>query len=243
MQKAQPTVSVVIPAKNEERYLPILLKGLEKQTLKPVQIILADAQSTDKTRDIGRQHGCTIVDGGMPGPGRNAGAKVATGDILLFLDADVQIDNKYFIEAAVEEFEKKHFDIATPDIHLVSGRRLDKVGHDFYNFYVRMWGAWRPHAPGFCIFIRRSLFESIGGFDPSILLCEDHELAKRAGKRGKFGFLDSVSIGVTDRRLRRDGGFVVAVKYVLAEFHMVFLGPIRHNLFHYDFGYDDDRKK
>lgn len=243
MQQTARTVSVVIPAKNEERYLPILLGGLEKQTHRPEQIILADAQSTDKTRQIAEEHGCLIVEGGMPGLGRNAGAKIATGDVILFLDADVQINNKYFIEAALEEFNKKQLDIAAPDIHLVNGRLLDKIGHDFYNFYVRMWGAWRPHAPGFCIFIRRLLFEDIGGFDPSILLCEDHELAKRAGKRGKFGFLDSVSIGVTDRRLRRDGGFVVAVKYVLAEIHMMLLGPIRHNLFRYDFGYDEDKRK
>jgi glycosyltransferase involved in cell wall biosynthesis len=239
MQKAK-TVSIVIPAKNEERYLPLLLNGLDQQTHKPVQIILADANSTDKTREIGLERGCIVVEGGMPGPGRNAGAKIATGDVILFLDADVQINNKYFIEAALEEFDKKELDVAAPDIHLLYGTRLDRIGHDFYNFYVRMWGAWRPHAPGFCIFIRRNLFEEIGGFDTSVLLCEDHELAARAGKKGVFGFLNSISIGVTDRRLRRDGGFVVAVKYVFAELHMLILGPIRHNLFHYDFGYDED---
>ena len=238
---ATPTVSIVIPAKNEERYLPLLLEGLAKQTVLPQQIILADADSTDKTRDIARQHGCTIVEGGLPGVGRNAGAKIATGDVLLFLDADVQIVDPKFIESALNEFTAKHFDIAAPDVSLLSGRLADKFGHWFYNHYVRLWGAWRPHAPGFCIFMRRSLFEAVGGFDPSILLAEDHELAQRAGKQGKFGFLDSVNVGVTDRRFRRDGAFKVGAKYVLAEFHMLLIGPIRHNLFHYDFGYDDDR--
>jgi glycosyltransferase involved in cell wall biosynthesis len=235
------TVSVVIPAKNEERYLPLLLEGLDRQTHRPVQIILADAASTDKTRELALAAGCTIVPGGMPGPGRNAGAKVATGDILLFLDADVRIDDTQFIEKALAEFEAKKLDIAAPNIHLLNGTFADRFGHEFYNFYVHLWGAWRPHAPGFCIFIRRGLFESIHGFDETVVLCEDHELAARAGKTGKFGFLDSVSIGVTDRRLRRDGGLVVAGKYVLAELHMMFLGPIRHNAFHYDFGYDEDK--
>ncbi len=237
------SVSIVIPAKNEERYLPILLKGLENQTHRPEQIILADAQSTDKTREIAKHHGCLVVEGGMPGVGRNAGAKIATGDVILFLDADVLIDNRFFIEAALEEFDKKQLDVAAPDIRLLNGRRWDKIGHDFYNLYVRMWGVWRPHAPGFCIFIRRALFEQIGGFDPSVILCEDHELAKRAGKRGKFGFLDSISIGVTDRRFRRDGALVVSIKYALAELHMLILGPIRHNAFRYDFGYDEDKHK
>ena len=241
MQNHTSTVSIVIPAKNEERYLPRLLKDLHQQTHVPEQIILADAQSTDRTREIGAEHGCLIVEGDMPGPGRNAGAKISTGEILLFLDADVQIRNRFFIEAALEEFNKQHFDLAAPDIHLIGGNRADKFGHDFYNFYVRLWGARWPHAPGFCTFIRRSLFEQIGGFDPSVILCEDHELAQRARKHGKFGILESVSIGVTDRRLRRDGGLVVAAKYVLAELHMLILGPIRHNAFHYDFGYDLDK--
>jgi glycosyltransferase involved in cell wall biosynthesis len=235
------TVSVVIPAKNEERYLPFLFAGLDKQTHKPEQIILADAHSTDKTREIALAHGCMIVPGGMPGPGRNAGARAATSDVILFLDADVRIDDPHFIENALAEFGRQQLDIATPNIHLVNGTAADRLGHELYNFYVRLWGAWRPHAPGFCIFIRRVLFEKIGGFDETILLCEDHELASRAGKSGKFGFLESVSIGVTDRRLRRDGGLVVAAKYVLAELHMLFLGPIRHNYFRYDFGYDEDK--
>lgn len=235
------TLSIIIPAKNEERYLPLLFKSLEQQTRQPDQVILADAQSTDATRELALRYGCSVVDGGMPGPGRNAGAKLATGDILLFLDADVQLTDKNFLKHALEEFERRRLDIATNDVHLLQGRWCDRVGHNFYNLYVRAWGAWRPHAPGFCIFIRRPLFEAIQGFDPTIFLGEDHELACRAGKQGKFGFLNSVSIGVTDRRLRRDGGLVVSVKYVLAELHMLFLGPIRHNAFHYDFGYDEDK--
>lgn len=235
------TVSIVIPAKNEERYLPILLAGLDRQTHRPMQVIVADAKSTDRTREIATQHGCTIVPGGMPGLGRNAGAKLATGDVLLFLDADVQIDDPKFIEHALEEFDRNQLEIAAPDINLLNGTTADRLGHNFYNLYVRLWGRWRPHAPGFCIFIRRQLFEKIGGFDVTVLLCEDHELAQRAGKQGKFGFLNSVSIGVTDRRLRRDGGWIVAGKYILAELHMIFLGPIRHNRFRYDFGYDEDK--
>jgi glycosyltransferase involved in cell wall biosynthesis len=233
------TVSVVIPAKNEERYLPLLLEGLAKQTLKPVQIILADAKSTDSTRALAEASGLIVVEGGMPGPGRNAGAKIATGDMLLFLDADVQIRDPKFIESAVKEMTERGLDIASPDMVLVNGSRADRLGHYIYCKYVRAWGAVRPHAPGFCIFVTRALFEQVGGFDPTIVLCEDHEFAARAGKRGKFGFLNSMTIGVTDRRFRRDGSLNVGIKYVLAELHTIFIGPIRHNWFHYDFGYDD----
>ena len=237
------TISIIIPAKNEERYLPTLLNDLKQQTRPPNQILLADANSTDHTRDLGIGSGCAIVEGGLPGIGRNAGAKLATGDFLLFLDADVHINDPKFIELALEELETRQLDVAAPDIYMVSGNRAEQFGHNFYNWYVRLWGTVRPHAPGFCTFIRRSLFEDIGGYDPTILFCEDHDLAARAGKRGRFAILNSVTIGVTDRRLRRDGRLVVVIKYILAEVHMMIFGPIRHNLFHYDFGYDEDSPK
>lgn len=234
------SVSVIIPAKNEARYLPGLLAALKAQTLQPLEILLADAASTDSTRELAEAAGCKVVAGGLPGAGRNAGAAVATGELLLFLDADAQITDSRFLELAVTEMQQKHFAIATPDIRLQGGNWADKLGHALYNHYVRLWGSWRPHAPGFCIFITRSLFEKIKGFDASIKLAEDHELAMRAGKLGKFGFLDSVTIAVTDRRFRRDGSLKIACKYVLAELHMFFLGPIRHDYFHYDFGYDEE---
>jgi glycosyltransferase involved in cell wall biosynthesis len=236
------TLSIVIPAKNEEKFLPFLLDSLDKQTSRPTQIILADAYSTDRTREIAAERGCRVVDGGLPGPGRNAGAKLATGEIILFLDADVQLLDPNFIELALNEFETKGLDIATPSLELIGGTWFDKLGHRVYDFYVRLWGALRPHAPGFCIFIRRSLFEAIQGFDETILLAEDYDLALRAGKAGKFGFLNSIHIGVTDRRFRRDGSAKTAFKFILAELHLIFIGPIRHNRFNYSFGHDDESK-
>lgn len=238
-----PTVSVIIPAKNEARYLPGLLAALKAQTFQPLEIILADAASTDSTRQIAEAAGCRVVTGGLPGAGRNAGAAIATGDVLLFLDADAKIHEPKFLELALAEMSAKHLAIATPDIRLEGGNYADKLGHSLYNFYVRAWGTWRPHAPGFCIFITRALFEKICGFDETIKLAEDHDLAMRAGKLGKFGFLNGVTIAVTDRRFRRDGSVKIACKYILAELHIFFLGPIRHNYFHYDFGYEDTKQK
>lgn len=233
------TVSVVIPAKNEERTLPLLLDGLETQTRRPAQIILADANSNDATRDLALARGCTVVAGGFPGAGRNAGALLATGDWLLFLDADVQLVDPRFIERSLAEIETRQLDLASPDVILLGGNWVDQLGHRLYNIYVRCWGARRPHAPGFCIFIRRELFAAVGGFDTSITLAEDHDLAQRAGRRGKFGILKNFGIRVIDRRFRRDGSWRVIGKYILGELHMIFLGPIRHERFNYHFGYDD----
>lgn len=237
-----PSIAIIIPAKNEEESLPRVLVALQQQTVQPKEVIVADAESTDKTREIAKSFGARIVNGGMPGPGRNRGAAVATADVLLFLDADVTIDDPGFLEKALQEMSTRKLEVATADIYLVHGSKAEHFGHTFYNWYVRLWGAKHPHTPGFCLFITRKLFEAVKGFDETVLFCEDHDLGLRAGKAGTFGFLDSVRIGLNNRRMQKEGGLVTATKYILAEFHIFLFGPIRHNLFRYGFEYNKPQK-
>jgi glycosyltransferase involved in cell wall biosynthesis len=56
-----PTLSVVIPTKNEERYLPAVLESIRRQSLQPDEVIVADAWSTDATRSIVAQFGGRVV--------------------------------------------------------------------------------------------------------------------------------------------------------------------------------------
>ena len=81
-------LSVVIPTLNEEATLPGLLDALGAQSRPPDEIIVADAGSTDGTPELARARGARLVRGGRPGPGRNAGARAAVGDLLLFLCAN-----------------------------------------------------------------------------------------------------------------------------------------------------------
>lgn len=236
-----PTLSVVIPTKNEERYLPAVLNALRRQTFQPKEIIVADAWSNDATREIAERAGAIVVDGGLPSAGRNRGAAKATGELIFFFDADVIIDDGKFLEKAVGEFADRKLGIATCDLGVIGGNFYDVITHHFYNFYARLLGALHPHAPGFCILVKRSVHEVIHGFDEEIVFCEDHEYAGRAAKAGKFGFLDSIKIFVTTRRQERDGRVSMGFKYVLAEFHLMFIGPIRDNKFKYGFGYEEKK--
>ncbi|MEK9155024.1 MAG: glycosyltransferase [Patescibacteria group bacterium] len=235
------TLSVVIPTKNEEKYLPNVLQALGRQTFLPTEIIVADAASSDTTRDLARRAGAKVVDGGLPSVGRNRGAAASTSDLIFFLDADVVIHDDRFLEKAIQEFVAKRFDIVTADVAVEGGMLFDKFAHRFYNVYVRILNRFHPHAPGFCILVRRSLHEAIEGFDETVLFCEDHDYACRAAKKGKFGILNSVMIFATTRRQERDGRLSMSVKYILAELHIMILGPIRHDWFKYGFGYDDKK--
>lgn len=72
MYKAK--ISIIVPTKNEERYLPGLLKSIKKQTVQPYEIIVADAGSTDRTVEIAKKYGAKVIKGGIPQVGRNKGA-------------------------------------------------------------------------------------------------------------------------------------------------------------------------
>lgn len=230
-------ITVVIPTKNEEETLPRLLESIRRQTLQPKEIIVSDAGSTDRTRDIAASYGARVVEGGLPGPGRNRGAESASTELILFLDADVELLDRQFLEHSVGEMLERKLDIATCDVVALSGGRIDRALHAAYNLYVRAWGGVFAHAPGFCLFVRRSLNEAIGGFDEGVLFCEDHDYAQRASRVGTFGILRSSRIPVSTRRLDRDGRVNIAMKYILAELHLATLGPIRHNRFRYSFGH------
>ena len=230
-------LTIVIPTKDEEGSLPRLLKSIRAQTLQPREIIVADAHSTDRTREIARAYGAKVVDGGMPGAGRNAGAREAESEFILFLDADVDLRDPETLERAVGEMLERRLDLATCDVFPLSDALLDHFMHKAYNAYVRAWGSVFPHAPGFCMLVRKSLHDAIGGFDESVLFCEDHDYARRAAPHGSFGFLRSIKIPVSIRRLDRDGRISIVVRYLLAELHLATLGPIRHDLFRYRFGH------
>ncbi len=232
------TLAIVIPTQNEEEQLPRLLHSLQKQTLQPDEIIVADADSTDSTVKVAESFGARVVEGGLPGPGRNRGADATKSELIFFLDADVDLVESDFLEKAVAEFELLNLDIATCDVLPIGGTKYDLFSHKVYNKYVRLLGRFHAHAPGFCILVKKELHEKLKGFDKTVIFCEDHDYAARGNKIGNFGFLNSVRIHVSTRRQERDGRFTMGVKYILAEIHILIFGPIRHNAFNYTFGYE-----
>lgn len=231
-------LSIIIPTLNEDEYLPLLLRSVVAQTFRDHEVIIADNGSTDRTLEIAREFGARVTEGGLPSVGRNRGAAAAKGDILLFLDADVVLPDPWFLQMTVAEFEKRKLDVATCAVHPLSDRKIDKVFHSAYNYFMFITQATVPHAPGFCIFARKSVHDALGGFDEEIKLAEDHEYVQRAGKIGKFGVLKSYKIPVSVRRFDRDGRLNIALKYILGELYMRTKGGIKTDAFNYTFGHE-----
>jgi glycosyltransferase involved in cell wall biosynthesis len=204
-------LSVVIPAKNEERVLPKLLGTLRFQTYPAYEIIVADAGSTDDTRKVAARFGCAVVPGGMPAVGRNAGARVASGDVLVFLDADVFVEPE-FLEVLEHDIRCRHLDSGTvynqpryvmgdKGFHSRSVRVFDRFVYFIHNVGLKLSADLRyPYATGTCMFLDRELFERLGGFDESMAAFEDSELTTRAAKVGKHGVITQPAVHISTRR-------------------------------------------
>jgi len=234
-------LSVIIPAKNEEKLLGRLLKTLQAQKNVQLQIILADAKSTDKTRTIAKKYGALIISGGLPGPGRNAGVKHAKHERLLFLDADVFLSDPHCLERTLTLLETKKISLATFWTKTFDGTYLDDLIYRLWDFWTYITQGFYPHAAGYCIFSTKSVHNKIGGFDETIRLAEDANYVQRASKIAKFSVIPSEKIYTSARRIQKEGLFGLAWKMVFCGIFRAFGWEDRKNTFKYEF--EHSRKK
>ena len=197
--------SIIIPTYNEEEYLPVLLKSIKKQNFEDYEIIVADANSTDKTREIAESYGCVVVDGGLPAVGRNNGAKVAKGEYLLFLDSDLELTDDY-LRNVIYEFKMERLGIAITQMVPMSEKVEDKIFHDLANYFMISVEKIKPHGAGcYGIIAKKELHDACNGFDENLTFGEDTDYIERLAKKGRFKVLRHAKIGVSTRRLEEEG--------------------------------------
>jgi|AntAceMinimDraft_18_1070375.scaffolds.fasta_scaffold07565_3 glycosyltransferase involved in cell wall biosynthesis len=232
-------ISIIIPTLNEEKYLPKLLRSVKEQNFDgDLEIIVADANSKDKTREIAQEFGCKIVQGGYLSKGRNEGAKVAKGDILLFIDADIVLP-KDFLSKAMKEFLNRKLDGACFLFQLLEDNFWQKLLFNiFYNFPVQIFSRIWPH--GSMVFlIKKKNHEEINGFDEEIIFLEDIEYVRRLSKRLRYKMIKSTKIFASPRRFEEDGWITAYLKCLIGDIYMTFFGPIKKDIFHYKFNHYD----
>lgn len=238
-----PLVSIVIPTLNEQEFLPKLLKSISEQDFENYEVIVADANSKDDTRKIAKDYGAKVVEGGMPGVGRNRGAEISKGKYLFFFDADVILPDD-FLKSAISEMESREIELSTCESIPISSEPLDPLFFEIYNISSKIASLMKG-APimGYAFFVTKDLFERTGGFNEKIVFGEDYDLAKRAAKKGKFKILNSVGLNVSMRRLDKEGRLNFLLKMGYAYVYVKLFKSIEKEIFSYEFGKFDQKNE
>lgn len=235
-------LSIVIPTFNEENYLPPLLESIKRQDLNDYEVIVADAGSEDLTREIAREWGCRIVEGGMPAVGRNRGAEIARGEYLLFLDSDVILTRDY-LDLCLDEFQQRDLGIAITQIAPLTDSFLNKITHDFANFFMKRVEKIKPHGAGcYGIITTKKLHDEVEGFDEDLDFGEDTDYIERIGTISQFKVLRSPKLLVSTRRQEEEGLRNVAFKYAKSTFYQFRGKQITAEDLDYTFGHPDQKR-
>ena len=212
-----PRVSVIVPTWNEGKWLPTLLDALRAQTVPPSEIVVADSGSSDETLSIARSAGAIVTEGERrgPGEGRNRGARVSSGEILVFVDADCVPPRNLIASVVLALADPTVVGGATGFVP-ADGRALERLLFRLANGYQRAMTLWGlPHNAGYCFFFRKAAFERLRGIREDMLLNETHDLAMRSRALGRFVILP-VAVETSMRRFRAYGYFRTVLKEYIA---------------------------
>jgi glycosyltransferase involved in cell wall biosynthesis len=177
-------VSVIVPTRNSSRFLQACLESIKEQTYSSIEIIVVDNHSTDGTVDIARRFTDRVYE---CGPERSAqvnfGVRQAFGEYVYKVDSDFVLDREV-VNACVAEV-RKGFDAVvvhnSPDISVSWIARVRKFEVDMYKYDITHSSAR---------FIKKRVYEDIGGFDRNITAGEDYDLQNRLNSAGyKTGFV------------------------------------------------------
>jgi glycosyltransferase involved in cell wall biosynthesis len=231
----RPSLSVVIPALNEERHVGSLLSDIAGQTRKADEVVVVDASSEDGTISVVQRFPGVILLAGSPpvAVGRNMGGRRAHGDVLIFLDADVRLPEDFF-EGFLEGFERRRLEVACPSYVPCDSTRVVRGIHGFFNLLFRAAQRLMPSGAGHCIAVRGEVFREGRGFDPTLKF-DDIEFIRRAARGRRFGVVPE-RVYVSDRRYREHGVPKMLLSYLLMSFFFA-LGKYRWaNHIEYEFG-------
>ncbi|MEM2110773.1 MAG: glycosyltransferase [Candidatus Bathyarchaeia archaeon] len=207
-------VSIIIPTYQEGKYIQTLLTKLMKIN-NLLEVIVVDGGSTDETVVTAKNFTDKVYEINQRGiaKARNYGAYKSSGEILVFLDADVSppLD---FVERILKMFRDKMIVGLTCKIMPKQPRTSELMFFIFYNDLLRFCSLFKPHSRGEFLAVKRECFMKLGGFDEKLPCLEDHELTFRISKLGKFVFVPDLVVYESMRRFRKSGLLKVLKEWV-----------------------------
>lgn len=190
----KPALTVVIPAFNEERFIARQLATLRRHTAAfETQVIVVDNGSSDRTVELARTGGADLVlqERGSVAAVRNAGARHAAADVLMFIDADVFLTEAWARRIG-EVIDKVRCD------RVLTGSWVsvppDCTWLERYWFKPLEHGR-NTHMNSGHMIVSKALFDELGGFDATLETGEDFDFSMRARAAGAT-LIDDVALKV-----------------------------------------------
>ena len=211
-------LSIIIPTLNEESNICKLLSQLLRiKDERIIEIIIADGGSTDKTCKLAKNYPIQILDLGKKSRAfqMNEAAKVATGDILYFIHADTRppisfVDDIYTSIQEGYQIGSYSFKLDSTDFKLKILSMMTRI-----NMLISRGGDQT-------LFVTRSLFDALNGYDEEFVIMEDFDFIRRARKKTKFRLLNK-SVLVSARKYEKNSYFTVQ-RANLSAFLMFYFG-------------------
>jgi len=228
-------LSFVIPAYNEEAYLPACLESILPQIkgLEGIEIIVVNNASSDRTREVALTFpGVRVVDETRKGLtfARQAGFAASTGELIANVDSDSRLTPGW-VEHVLAEFEAQpklvalsgpfvYYDL--PPNQRFSVKIFYLIAYLIYllNKYVLRAGSM---VQGGNFVLKRTALEQIGGFNTAISFYgEDTDIARRMNRVGKVEFSLKLKMFSSARRLKSEGMATIAWRYTINYFWTTF---------------------
>jgi glycosyltransferase involved in cell wall biosynthesis len=172
-----PLVSVIIPTKNSAATLQVCLKSIKNQTYPNIEIIVVDSFSKDETKGIAEKHGArTFEVEAKRSKARNLGAQKARGEVLFFVDSDMELDSAV-VEECVKKVREGYHAVIVPEVSVGQGfwarcKALEKLCYiEDETIEAARW-------------FERRAFEAVNGYDEELEAGEDWDLNHRVKKAG-----------------------------------------------------------
>lgn len=184
-----PLVSVIVPTKNSSKFLEACLISITEQTYKDIEIIVVDNFSTDDTQAIARRFTDKVY---SQGPERSAqvnyGVSKAAGEYVYKVDSDFELDREVVAQCVMKAGEGYDAVVVhnSPDIRVSWIAKVRRFEVDMYKYDITHSSAR---------FVRKAIYEKIGGFNPSITAGEDYDFQNKLNRGGfKTGFIDAEAL-------------------------------------------------
>ena len=242
---SKPYFSVVIPALNEEKYIGKILNSLSTQTFKDFEVIVVDANSTDKTvteiEKFKNKLTLSILNTKKLSVSfsRNLGASKASGKYIFFIDADNTIP-KNFLEIANQHIQNTKVNLVIPMLKPLNKSFWDDLIYPFSTFLIKLFlNTPRSFSTGGNIIIENLFFNKTNGFNEKIFVGEDHDIVRQVyEKNGKMTLLTDTYVLFSMRRFEKER-LLTYLKFGFAFCYLIIFRRLENKLYNYQMGGDN----